>query len=376
MGGSNRSIAWFDTLIVNFLTTSLRILNIKYGACHIFEIMMFLLFSVQEWRESKNKSVLGMPHYVASGSHIYNGEKYRFLIIPRYKKDLETVLKDKKTLSLKTVLTISLQILDVLEYIHDKGYVHSDIKASNIMLGNDATVNNSYDQDYVHSDTNHMLGNVTKPSVNNSYSIRLRSRIEKPKTTQLRSRTQVRKLRSLTRRTLRPIGNVKYIDDIPYLEEMLRVFEERRSPKKITSSPENNNNNNNVATSDHAYLLDFGLASKYLLANGNHKPFCTDERKAHAGTILFCSRDAHKGVPTRRSDLESLGYNIIYWLTGELPWIEDLTNPEEIESKKNRCFRQLELFLQFCFHNEYPGFLLEYFRYLSKLQFHVSIIYW
>lgn len=295
-----------------------------------------------------------MPHYVSSGSHIYNGDKYRFLIIPRYKKDLERVLKDKKTLSLKTALTISLQIIDVLEYIHDKGYIHSDIKASNIMLGNDRQ-------------------NV-QTTVNNSYSIRLRSRIAKPNLrtmNSLNSRSEL-KFQSLTRRTLRPIGNVKYIDDIPYLEEMLKAFDEEHSSKNNTSSSDNNNK---LAESDHAYLLDYGLASKYLLANGNHKPFCTDERKAHAGTILFCSRDAHKGVPTRRSDLESLGYNIIYWLTGELPWMEDLTNLEEIESKKNRCFRQLELFVQYCFHNEYPGFLLEYFMYLSKLQFHVSIIY-
>lgn len=287
-----------------------------------------------------------MPHYVASGSHMYNGEKYRFLIIPRYKKDLEKVLKDKKILSLKTVLTISLQILDVLEYIHDKGYIHSDIKASNIMLGN-----------------------VRESNVNNSNPVKSRTRLEKRNLRKLSSRTQVKRLRSLSKRSLRPVEAVKYIDDIPYLEDMLRIYEEKKTPSNKVALE----NNNKVVEKDHAYLLDYGLASKYLLANGDHKPFCTDERKAHAGTILFCSRDAHKGVPTRRSDLESLGYNIIFWLTGELPWIEDFTKPEEIENKKNRCFRQLDLFLQFCFHADYPGFLLDYFTYLSKLQFHVSI---
>lgn len=285
-----------------------------------------------------------MPHYVASGSHIYNSEKYRFLIIPRYKTDLEKVLKDKKILSLKTVLTISLQILDVLEYIHDKGYIHSDIKASNIMLGN-----------------------VRESNVNSSRFVKPPTRLEKHNLRKLSTRTQVKRLRSLSKRALRPVEVVKYIDDIPYLEEMLKMYEEKKASKKVVVV-----NNNKVVEKDHAYLLDYGLASKYLLANGDHKPFCTDERKAHAGTILFCSRDAHKGVPTRRSDLESLGYNIIFWLTGELPWIEDFTKPEEIESKKNRCFRQLDLFLQFCFHADYPSFLLEYFTYLSKLQFQVS----
>lgn len=290
-----------------------------------------------------------MPHYVASGSHFYKGEKYRFLIIPRYERDLEKVLKEKNMLNLKTVLTISLQMFDVLEYIHDKGYIHSDIKASNIMLENGS-----------------------KPIANslevNRNSISSRGRIEKPCLRKLSLRTHVKRLRSLSRRILRPMETVKYIDDIPYLEDILKVHEGKMSSRnKITSE-----NDSNHKVSDHAYLLDFGLASKYHLANGTHKPFCTDERKAHAGTVLFCSRDAHKGVPTRRSDLESLGYNIIYWLTGELPWMEDLTKPEEIENKKNRCFRQLQSFLQFCFYNEYPTFLLEYFNYLSDLQFEVS----
>lgn len=286
-----------------------------------------------------------MPHYVASGSHFYNGEKYRFLIIPRYKKDLEEVLKLKKMLSLKTVLTISLQILDILEYIHSKGYIHSDIKASNIMLGNG---------------TESAWNSTESPNRIEKRSLRI---------TRTQNRLKLRQ-RVFSKHTLRPIGSFKYVDDIPYLDDMLKNHEENSViPKKSSVY------NNNLTESDHAYLLDYGLASKFLLANGSHKPFCTDERKAHAGTVLFCSRDAHKGVPTRRSDLESLGYNIIFWLTGELPWIEDLTEPEEIENKKNRCFRQLNSFLQFCFHNVYPAFLLDYFSYLSKLQFQVSNIF-
>lgn len=86
---------------------------------------------------------------------------------------------------------------------------------------------------------------------------------------------------------------------------------------------------------EHVYLLDYGLASKYILSNGEHREFCTDERRAHAGTTLFCSRDAHKGMVSRRSDLESLAYNMIYWLTGSLPWIDDLAEPEEVEKKKS-----------------------------------------
>lgn len=61
------------------------------------------------------------------------GSKYRFLILPRYEKDLEAVLQTKQKFNIKTVVTIATQILDILEYMHDKGFIHSDIKASNIL---------------------------------------------------------------------------------------------------------------------------------------------------------------------------------------------------------------------------------------------------
>lgn len=122
---------------------------------------------------------------------------------------------------------------------------------------------------------------------------------------------------------------------------------------------------------DQVYLLDYGLACKYLFSNGEHKPFCVDERKAHAGTILFCSRDAHKGVASRRSDLESLGYNIIYWLTGKLPWMKDSDDPEIVDKKKQRALADPDNFLRLCFKH-YPKFLLDYFKYLQTLQFQVG----
>lgn len=315
-------------------------------------ILKLFWFSVEEWKETKKRNILGMPHYVASGSHYYNNEKYRFLILPKYKKDLEKVLNEKKRLSMKTVLIISLQILDVLEYIHNKGYIHSDIKASNIMLETRVPAprrNSGYRKNDWEMSPNDM---------------EVSREIEKPYLRKRNSKSQVRKLRELPRRAARH----KYIDDIPYLENVLRSHEMENS---CNSENNLNNSDNSAATTDQAYLLDYGLASKYLSANGNHKPFCTDERKAHAGTVLFCSRDAHMGVTSRRSDLESLGYNIIFWLTGELPWLDDLTHPVEIDKKKNRCFKEIERFLQFCFHNEYPQFVWDYFNYLNKLKYEV-----
>lgn len=91
-------------------------------------------FLVAEWKAQKKLNSLGMPLYVASGSHVHKNTRYRFLILQRFDKDLEKILQEKKVFNLKTVLTISSQILNILEYLHHKGYIHSDIKASNILL--------------------------------------------------------------------------------------------------------------------------------------------------------------------------------------------------------------------------------------------------
>lgn len=121
------------------------------------------------------------------------------------------------------------------------------------------------------------------------------------------------------------------------------------------------------ATSDGVYLLDYGLAAKYVTSDGYHKS--CDARKAHVGTIMFCSLDAHQGAHSRRSDLESLGYNMVYWLTSFLPWCEDTDNPELVQRKKCKCIENLSKFLSLCFDNDYPRFLLDYFSYLKGLKF-------
>lgn len=115
--------------------------------------------------------------------------------------------------------------------------------------------------------------------------------------------------------------------------------------------------------------MDYGLATKYIYSNGQHRQYCNDERKAHAGTLMFCSLDAHLGAQSRRSDLECLAYNLIYWLTAKLPWQDLMDNPEAVEREKKKNFQDLDKFLKYCFGNEYPTFIYEFFYNIRKLTF-------
>ncbi|XP_029165404.1 serine/threonine-protein kinase VRK1-like [Nylanderia fulva] len=100
---------------------------------------------IDSWQKKKKLAVLGMPRYIASGSHEYKNTKYRFLVINRFGKDLWKIFEENnRQFPEHIVYKLALQIIDILEYIHHKNYVHADIKGENLLLDL-----NSYDQVYL-----------------------------------------------------------------------------------------------------------------------------------------------------------------------------------------------------------------------------------
>ena len=79
------------------------------------------------------------------------------------------------------------------------------------------------------------------------------------------------------------------------------------------------------------YIIDFGLAKVYM-KNGRHIKF--REKKHIKGNRDFISINIHSKIQTsRRDDIESLGYNLIIFMKGKLPWTHINQSHDILEKK-------------------------------------------
>jgi serine/threonine protein kinase len=111
------------------------------------------------------------------------------------------------------------------------------------------------------------------------------------------------------------------------------------------------------------YLIDYGLSKKYKdVKNDIHIPFKND--RPLTGTLRYISINTHKGIEqSRRDDIESACYIIIYFLNGKLNWdgIKCKTKDEKIqkimekkeEFKNNKEYKMLPLYFSNIFQYIY-----------------------
>ncbi|XP_047567462.1 inactive serine/threonine-protein kinase VRK3 isoform X2 [Lutra lutra] len=95
-------------------------------------------------------------------------------------------------------------------------------------------------------------------------------------------------------------------------------------------------------------LAGYGFTFRYA-PSGKHVAYVEGSRSPHEGDLEFMSLDLHKGCgPSRRSDLQTLGYCLLKWLYGILPWTDCLPNIEDIMKLKQKFLDNPETLVGQC----------------------------
>ena len=111
---------------------------------------------------------------------------------------------------------------------------------------------------------------------------------------------------------------------------------------------------------DRLYILDFGLAKKYR-SSRTLKQYPYIKKKKLTGTARYASIHALEAYEqSRRDDLESVGYVLMYFLRGELPW-----QGLRVKSKEDRYKRILEKKKETSSEELCVGFPREFYQYVD-----------
>jgi serine/threonine protein kinase len=119
---------------------------------------------------------------------------------------------------------------------------------------------------------------------------------------------------------------------------------------------------------DDVYIIDFGLSKCFWNpTTDSHIPFRSD--KHLTGTARYASIGNHRGQEqSRRDDLESLGYVLVYFLNGSLPW-----QNQKGKSRRAKYTKMMEAKVaaledgSLC--SGLPEQFATYFRYVRQLKF-------
>ncbi|CAD8098517.1 unnamed protein product [Paramecium sonneborni] len=117
---------------------------------------------------------------------------------------------------------------------------------------------------------------------------------------------------------------------------------------------------------DQIYLIDFGLAKYYRDQKGIHIPQI--DKKGIIGTARYASLTAHLAKEqSRKDDIESLGYVLVYLAKGKLPWMNLNTNTKSEKYQKIKEFKQQLTLDKLC--EGLPKCFLNLFIYARGLDF-------
>ena len=142
----------------------------------------------------------------------------------------------------------------------------------------------------------------------------------------------------------------------------------------------NNNYYNNINNYDKLdintiYLIDFGLSCSYWDNTTSQRHYKLTTGLNFVGTLRYASLNSHKGIrQSRRDDLESMIYILIYFLKGKLPW-QDVKAKNKEERYKLIQQKKTKVSIESLCEN-IPSEFAELLKYIKSLDFNSKPIYY
>eukprot|EP00445_Apocalathium_hangoei_P095146 CAMPEP_0204251182 /NCGR_PEP_ID=MMETSP0361-20130328/100541_1 /ASSEMBLY_ACC=CAM_ASM_000343 /TAXON_ID=268821 /ORGANISM="Scrippsiella Hangoei, Strain SHTV-5" /LENGTH=373 /DNA_ID=CAMNT_0051224457 /DNA_START=43 /DNA_END=1164 /DNA_ORIENTATION=+ len=253
--------------------------------------------------------------------HWYGVEgDYNVMVIDLLGPSLEDLFSFcNRKFSLKTSLMLADQMVNRVEYVHAKNFIHRDIKPDNFLIGLGKKANQVHIIDFG-----------------------LAKKYRDPKTQQ---HIPYREGKSLT-------GTARYAS----VNTHLGIEQSRRDDLEALGKKANQ-----------VHIIDFGLAKKYRdPKTQQHIPY--REGKSLTGTARYASVNTHLGIEqSRRDDLEAVGYVLMYFNRGSLPW-QGLKANSKTEKYEKIMEKKMSTPVEtLCQH--FPTEFVTYLNYCRSLRF-------
>ena len=129
---------------------------------------------------------------------------------------------------------------------------------------------------------------------------------------------------------------------------------------------------NSTSKENVIHLVDFGLSKKCIISNDGKDIPRKKNKGTGSGTVRYMSINTHLGFePSRRDDMESFGYVLIYLMKGKLPW-----QGLKVKTKQERSTKvcdikssiSVEKLCKGC-PEEFQEIMISYFHHVKNLGF-------
>jgi len=123
------------------------------------------------------------------------------------------------------------------------------------------------------------------------------------------------------------------------------------------------------------YLIDFGLSCSFWDNSYTQRHYKYASGLNFVGTLRYASLNSHNGIKqSRRDDLESMIYILIYFLKGKLPW-QDIKAKNKEERYKNIQQKKSKISIDsLC--QDLPNEFADLLKYVKSLKFEARPIYY